>query len=947
MSKIFISYSHKDEEWKDKVVSYLKNLEMKDYCNFWDDRKIEVGDDWFIEIETALNEAHIAIMMITTDFLASNFIRNEEIPRILYRRRKEGLRVIPLIVKPCNWRSVQWLESIQVTPKDGKPLSVGNNDYVDEELTKLSEKITSLLKRKSKPRSITNFIPLPPEDIFLSKLPITGVKLFGREDELKILDEAWEDEHTHIVTLVAWGGVGKTALVNHWLSLIERDNYRGSIKVYGWSFYSQGAAKRKQASADEFMQETLKWFGDKDPAEGSAVEKGKRLANLIRKESTLLILDGLEPLQYPPGEGYGLDGQLKDQGLKILLKELSSGQPGLCVITTREKVADLSAKIDFTVKEISLEHLSNAAGTQFLKSLGITGPDKEILKAVEEYDGHALALSLLGRYLHSVYRGDIRKRDKIPKLTKERSQGGHARRVMEAYEKWFQKLPEWKFLRRFKRFCHSTTELNILYLMGLFDRTAEKGAIEALKMEPSIPGVTEQLQELSEEDWQYALINLRDANLIAKENPQKPDDLDCHPLIREHFNEKLREQNHEGWKIAHQRLYHYYKNLPEKEYPDTLQEMEPLYAAIAHGCQAELHQETFKKVWWRRTKRENNQYSTKILGAFSSDIGALSHFFDVFWDQPNASLSNHEKAGVLSWAAFDLVAVGRLQEAIQPMKAGFDAYISQKDWRRSAMAANNISELMMTLGDVCQAVDFARQSVIHAERSGDSFWKIASRTLLSDAFFQSGKLVEAEKLFQEAETMQREIKPEYPYLYEIRGFKYCDLLLEQGNYKEVLSRAEKALKFAIEKGQLLSIALDNLSLGRTWMMKTQKEGSDDSEKAKYFLVQAISVFREAGQQQYLALGLLTRAAFYRWQQEFSKAFEDINEAKEIVELGSMKLYLADYHLEAGRLYFEEGRKKEANQHLKIAKEMIRQMGYHRRDRDIENLAFSISNLASK
>jgi hypothetical protein len=72
------------------------------------------------------------------------------------------------------------------------------------------------------------------------------------------------------------------------------------------------------------MQTTLAWFGDQDPKAGSGVEKGRCLAHLIRLEKTLLILDGMEPLQYPPGELHGFDGLLKDQGLKTLLKELAA-----------------------------------------------------------------------------------------------------------------------------------------------------------------------------------------------------------------------------------------------------------------------------------------------------------------------------------------------------------------------------------------------------------------------------------------------------------------------------------------------------------------------------------------------------------------------------------------------------------------------------------------------
>ncbi|MCP5106261.1 MAG: toll/interleukin-1 receptor domain-containing protein [bacterium] len=64
MKKIFISYAHKDEEWKDRLVTQLKVLQLEGFCDVWDDRKIGVGDDWKPGIETALKEAHIAILMV-------------------------------------------------------------------------------------------------------------------------------------------------------------------------------------------------------------------------------------------------------------------------------------------------------------------------------------------------------------------------------------------------------------------------------------------------------------------------------------------------------------------------------------------------------------------------------------------------------------------------------------------------------------------------------------------------------------------------------------------------------------------------------------------------------------------------------------------------------------------------------------------------------------------
>jgi hypothetical protein len=73
----------------------------------------------------------------------------------------------------------------------------------------------------------------PAERVSISRLPVTGENLFGRDERLRQLDEAWDDRETHVLSLVAWGGVGKSTLVNHWLARMGRDDYRGAERVYG------------------------------------------------------------------------------------------------------------------------------------------------------------------------------------------------------------------------------------------------------------------------------------------------------------------------------------------------------------------------------------------------------------------------------------------------------------------------------------------------------------------------------------------------------------------------------------------------------------------------------------------------------------------------------------------------------------------------------------------
>jgi hypothetical protein len=129
-------------------------------------------------------------------------------------------------------------------------------------------------------------------------LPVTGSDVFAREEDIGFLADAWAKQQVNVVTIVAWGGVGKSTLVNHWLRRMAAEQYRSAQLVFGWSFYRQGTSGGT-SSAEEFLDATLDWFGDPDARLGSAWEKGERLAKLVAHRRTLLVLDGLEPLQPP------------------------------------------------------------------------------------------------------------------------------------------------------------------------------------------------------------------------------------------------------------------------------------------------------------------------------------------------------------------------------------------------------------------------------------------------------------------------------------------------------------------------------------------------------------------------------------------------------------------------------------------------------------------------
>jgi len=486
--KVFISYSHKDEAWKDKLLPHLRALEQAGVAmHVWQDRQIDAGAKWFPEIQTAMADTAVAVLLISADYLASGFCIKEEVPYLLDRQTQDGMLLIPVLLRKCAWKAHRWLADRQMLPRDGKCVAIDfPGDQADIVFSEVAERIfdyfeklafapaatvvapsgmigftnaksTGLEAATAEPEPATEWTALSPGFVDITRLPETGAALFGRDKELKLLDAVWtsvekhEKDHTRILAFVAHGGVGKSTLVTQWLREMGRHNYRGATRVFGWSFYSQGVREEGMASADAFVAAALEFFGDAEMAKSAASpwDKGERLARLVGTERTLLVLDGLEPLQ----SGHVFDrGKVRDHALESLLRGLARQSNGLCLITTREPLPDLAGIVG--VAEQDLEQITPEAGRALLRTAHVVGTDAELEALAKRFGPHALAISLLGVYLH----------EKDP---------SHGIGPVRALEQLPGKEPIDRVLAGFEQLLAVSAELEVLQLLGLFDRPAD------------------------------------------------------------------------------------------------------------------------------------------------------------------------------------------------------------------------------------------------------------------------------------------------------------------------------------------------------------------------------------------------------------------------------------------------------------------------------------------
>ncbi|MDO8398983.1 MAG: toll/interleukin-1 receptor domain-containing protein [Bradyrhizobium sp.] len=518
---IFISYSHKDEpekpregetQWLSFVRTYLQPAVKDGIFDLWVDLHLTGGADLDPEIKRKLQVCDIFILLVSANSMASNYIVDTEIATIRGRQaRGEDVHFYPLLLTPTPDAGLNKVKDKNLRPRDARPFSglsyhdrLQHMTEVANEIGKIAQQIVERKDTRSPSSPVAS-----PAYVHISSLPETAYEqLRGRDDELKRLDDAWSDQSINILSLVAEGGAGKSALINEWLNRMRADSYRKAETVLGWSFYSQGT-KERATSAEVFLNWTIDKLGIKIETTSSTA-KAEAIAEALTKRRVLLVLDGCEPLQH------GLDkqqGELKDQGLRALLRRFAATPPdrahGLVVLTSRLAIKDIARWERDSAPVRYVDKLSDEAGAALLRDNSVWGTDRELQEATRDFGGHALALGLLASFLKETQYSDVRRRDHIRGLLhdEENLRHDHARRVMESYEN------EW--------LVGQGTLLAILRIIGLFDRPAMGDCLRALRKKPAIAGLTDMIVDLNESDWQRAVTRLRYAHCFHRRIPQR------------------------------------------------------------------------------------------------------------------------------------------------------------------------------------------------------------------------------------------------------------------------------------------------------------------------------------------------------------------------------------------------------------------------------------------
>ena len=295
------------------------------------------------------------------------------------------------------------------------------------------------------------------------------------------------------------------------------------------------------------------------------------------------------------------------------------------------------------------------------------------------------------------------------------------------------------------------------------------------------------------------------------------------------------------------------------------------------------------------------------------------------------------------------------------------------EWHNAAIEASNLSQTELVFGDVARATTTGETSVVLATRAGAPDLMAMFLANHADALHAAGEWEKAAGLFADAERRQKKNRPEYPLLYSMTGYHYCDLLLALGQAAEARDRAAQTLEWARPQNWVLDIALDTLTLGRAhhalaFQSLTNAHSAeavrDDACAAGAKLDEAIENLRASGHLDFIPPGMLAHARFRRALGDWDGAARDFDEVEEIAEPGPMRLYLCDRALERARLALAQREAfaplnglveptppppappdpaeaarllEEARKELDAARKLIAECGYHRRDEELAEL----------
>ncbi len=197
---IFFAYSREDAKLRERLDKHLSGLKRRNFINTWYDGKIDAGTEWEKEIDFNLSKADIILLLISVDFIASDYCFEKEMKKAISRHEKGDAVIIPILLNPCDWSDLPF-SKIQGLPQNGKPVTSTDWESVEIALNEVANSIKSIVEnlRASKSKHLKSINEVLKEKD--SELRITLEQLEELQIEQEIKNENIENQKVEIKLL--------------------------------------------------------------------------------------------------------------------------------------------------------------------------------------------------------------------------------------------------------------------------------------------------------------------------------------------------------------------------------------------------------------------------------------------------------------------------------------------------------------------------------------------------------------------------------------------------------------------------------------------------------------------------------------------------------------------------------------------------------------------------
>ena len=369
--EVFYSYAHEDEELVKELRKHLSILKRQGVIREWYDREITAGTDWKGQLDQHLNSAGVILLLVSADFLASDYCYDVEMTRALERHDQGEARVIPVILRPVDWKGAPF-GKLQSLPTDGKPVTSWK--IRDEAFADVARGIRNAIGQlgahqpKPPPGRFPFFVPFPKNTDFV-----------GRTDDLERLHATLQQREPVGIRpagLTGMGGIGKTQLAVEYVYQHKGDFPDGIFWIDATGPLAEGFARLATDSR-------LRWAESNRPRDEQI---RAAYVELNRRPNALLVLDNLPE---PAALAVPVVPDCVPEDLQCRL-----------LFTTRRRDLGRFAGVEVTVLpedaalRLLLRHPSRRA------ALDSSHPDHEHARAIARMLGRLpLALELAGAYL--------------------------------------------------------------------------------------------------------------------------------------------------------------------------------------------------------------------------------------------------------------------------------------------------------------------------------------------------------------------------------------------------------------------------------------------------------------------------------------------------------------------------------------------------------------------